>query len=92
VEKYTNALPTPDHHPLRPPGVSYPVILRLVLENGSEQWWPGKTVKWIGDAVMVSWESEPGNPRSNEYVWLAARDVRCVIHHPSTSAGVGPAR
>ena len=83
MQRYVNQVAAPKDQPLRPPGVTYPVILRLVLADGSEEWRPGKSVKWTRSAVLVGWEAQPGDHRSVEHAWLPTEDVRRVIRRPA---------
>lgn len=81
--EYVNRLNPPHDQRLRPQG-SYPVILRLVLPDGSEEWRLGNAFRWTpGGAVMVSWQAQPGDPRSVEHAWLPLADVKRVIVRPA---------
>lgn len=79
---YTNEIPAPKDQPRRPTTVIYPVILRLVLPDGSQQWRPGRTVRWTPAAVYVARETTPGESRYLSYAWLPVGDVRRVINRP----------
>lgn len=83
VQEYANEVPAPKDQPRRPQG-SYPVILRLVLSDGSEQWRPGSAIRWTDSgAVMVSWQEQPGDSRSVVHAWLPLADVARVINRPA---------
>lgn len=73
----------PKDQPRRPTGVNYPVIVRLVLTDQSEEWRPGVAIRWTAVAVMVGWQAEPGDPRSMVHAWLPTADVRRVIRRPA---------
>ena len=89
VGEYVNEVRAPKDQPLRPSSVVYPVIVRLALPDGSEQWRPGRTIKWTNEAVYVAWETTPGEPRHLSRAWLAVEDVRRVIRRPRNDDGVG---
>lgn len=77
VYRYANE-EHPSEIPLNGMG-QIPVIVRLVLQDGSEEWWPGKAVRWTSEHVLVGRETDPGNPRSMSYIWLKAADVARVL-------------
>lgn len=57
----------------------YLVIARLVLQDGTEEWWPARTLKFTATHVLVAFEpaSEP------VYVWLTPADIRRTMHMPA---------
>ena len=59
-----------------------PVIARLVRADGTEEWWPARAVRWTEDAVLVGYESSPGDQKSLRHLWLAIDDVMRVIRPP----------
>ena len=59
-----------------------PVIARLVCADGAEEWWPARAVRWTEDAVLVGYESSPGDQKSLRHLWLAIDDVARVIRPP----------
>jgi hypothetical protein len=60
-----------------------PVIARLVCaDNGTEEWWPARAVRWTEDAVLVGYESSPGDQKSLRHLWLGIDDVARVIRPP----------
>ena len=63
--------------PLRPPGRSFAVIARLVLDNGAEEWRPVKAVRWTAEHVLVHGQAE--DLGGDFYAWLVADDVARVI-------------
>ena len=74
----TGTPPLPDGHPTAPhdrsaTGVARqgrrrrphtPVIARLVSADGAEEWWPARAVRWTEDAVLIGYESSPGEQKS----------------------------
>lgn len=63
----------------------FPVIIRLVLPDQSEEWRPAKAFRWTpSGAVMVSWETTPGDPRSSTAAWLPVSDVARVLRRPNS--------
>jgi hypothetical protein len=65
----------PDHVPVKPQG-SIPVIVRLVWSSsGLEEWRPARAIRWTPTHVMVMWQPEPGNARTEDFLWLRAGDV-----------------
>lgn len=66
----------------RPMG-DVPVIVRLVLEDGSEMWRPARANRWRGGGVLVIWENVIGNGWSSQFDWLAVEDVTRAITGPS---------
>jgi hypothetical protein len=83
---YLNAA-RPPVVPTRFTGRSYPVIARLVLPDGGEEWWPAVAVKWTDTHVLVS--TQPGQDRV--YTWLEADDVARVIRRPPLAAAAAAA-
>ena len=75
--EYRNAV-KPDKVPLGGTG-AIPVIARLVREDGSEEWWPARAVRWTATDVLIGFEAEPGDPKSLRYLWLRVDDVARVI-------------
>ena len=61
-----------------------PVIARLVCADGAEEWWPARAVRWTEDAVLVGYESSPGDQNSLRHLWLGIDDVARVIRPPVT--------
>lgn len=84
MDRYANQMDAPRKQPLRPAGINYPVIIRLVLVDASEEWRPGQAIKWTEASVLVRWESTPGDPRSATHAWLPTNDVKRVIRRPSS--------
>lgn len=74
VQQYSNEVPAPKDQPRRPQG-SYPVIVRLVVADGSEEWRPSNASRWTATAVPASWQQQPGDPRSVIHAWLPLADV-----------------
>jgi len=88
VQQYSNQIPAPQDQPRRPQG-SYPVIIRQVRTDLSEEWRSGSAIRWTpSGAVMVSWQEQPGDPRSVVHAWLPLADVARVSIGPrSDDAG-----
>lgn len=53
--EYATQLPPPRDQPRRPQG-DYPVIVRLVHTDLSEEWRPGRAVRWTPTAVLAGWQ------------------------------------
>ncbi len=69
----------------------YPVIIRLVRTDLSEEWRPGSAIRWTpSGAVMVSWQEHPGDPRSVVHAWLPLAYLARVINRLFTIEGVVP--
>lgn len=64
----------PAQIPVRPQG-DFPVIVRVVWEDGTEEWRPARAVRWTAEHVMVAWRDVQQDPRSERYEWLRAGDV-----------------
>ena len=58
------------------------LIARLVCADRTEEWWPARAVRWTEDAVLVGYESSPGDQKSLRHLWLAIDDVARVIRPP----------
>ena len=62
-------------HPVKPQG-SIPIIVRIVWNDGGlEEWRPARAIRWTPTHVMVVWQPEPGNARTEDSLWLRASDV-----------------
>lgn len=79
-------VPAPKDQTRRPQG-SYPVIARLVLADGSEEWRPGNASRWTATAVLASWQQQPGDSRSVVHAWLPLADVTRVTAGPPLTNG-----
>lgn len=75
---YVNQLAPPKEQTRRPQG-SIPVIARLVLRDGYEEWRPGHANRWTASAVLVGWHAIPGDHRTMTYAWLPVDDVARVL-------------
>lgn len=64
----------PAHVPVKPQG-SILVIVRVVWNDGVEEWRPARAIRWTTTHVMVIWLEDPDNPRSERCEWLRAGDV-----------------
>jgi len=64
----------PAQIPVRPQG-DFPVIVRVVWDDGTEEWRPARAVRWTAEHVMVAWRDVQQDPRSERYEWLRAGDV-----------------
>ncbi|MCZ4326772.1 hypothetical protein [Brachybacterium paraconglomeratum] len=60
-----------------------PVIVRLVLEDGSELWRPARANRWRDDRVLVIWKNVIGDGWSSQSTWLWMHDVTRAIVGPS---------
>lgn len=56
-----------------------PVIVRLVLEDGTEMWRPARANRWTRTQVLVIWLNDPQNPWSQQTSWLATADVTQAV-------------
>lgn len=70
----TNRVPPVGTPGARPMG-DIPVIVRLVLEDGVEQWRPATANRWTATQVLVMWMNSPRTPWSRQMCWLSASDV-----------------
>lgn len=69
-----NRLPSTGTPGARPMG-DIPVLVRLVLEGGSEMWRPARANRWTATQVLVIWQNDPRNPWSTQMCWLSTKDV-----------------
>lgn len=60
-----------------------PVLVRLVLEDGTETWRIAAANRWTREQVLVIWRNDPDNPYSTQSCWLAAHDVARAITGPT---------
>lgn len=82
--RYSNQIAAPKNQPRRPQG-NFPVIVRLVHQDNSEEWRPSVVIRFTDTAVLAGWQQEPGNPRSVIHIWLPVDDVARVIHRPAAT-------
>ena len=69
MAEYMN-MDRPRNIPVRPGGEPKPVVARLVRLDGTEEYVPGRSVRYAGQShIMVA----VGNP--TEYFWLRSEDV-----------------
>lgn len=58
---------------------SIPVIARLVLLDGSEEWWPARAVRWTRTEVLIARQLDPTDSLSVRHLWLPVGDVARVL-------------
>ena len=63
--------------PVKMPGPSYAVIVRLVLLDGNEEYRPARAVRWSSTHVMIKLQERDG--LDPQYLWLRSRDVQRKI-------------
>ena len=63
----------------RPMG-NIPVIVRLLLADGTEMWRPGRANRWTASQVLVLWRNDARDPRAEQMAWLAVTDVTQALH------------
>lgn len=62
-----------------------PVILRLVLGDNNEEWWPGHAIRWTQGHVLVAWQDTPGDATTVKHLWLRAEDVKRKLARSPTA-------
>lgn len=77
--KLLNRLPAVGTPGARPMG-DVPVVVRLVLPDGTEQWRPGRANRWTHTQVLVLWLEDASDPYSQQIAWLAVADVAQGFH------------
>ncbi|MGP5057028.1 hypothetical protein ACTXJ3_18335 [Brachybacterium paraconglomeratum] len=70
----TNRLPSVGTPGARPMG-NIPVLVRLVLDDGTEMWRPARANRWTATQVLVVWQNDSSNPWSTQMCWLSTKDV-----------------
>jgi len=70
----------PKDIPVKLPGPSYAVIVRLVLLDGDVEWRPARAVRWNLTHVMLRLQESEGIEPA--YVWLRIQDVQRAIRRP----------
>ena len=80
--EYLNERPAPTSGPATSPRPPIPVIVRLELTGGAEEWWPGEALDWNTELVLVRRQSRPGDGTSTRFTWVPAGDVARVLRRP----------
>ena len=75
--------PPPGGGPGERPRGAVPVIVRLVVDDGTEVWRPARANRWRGHGVLVIWENVIGNGWSSQSAWLDVGDVTRAIAGPA---------
>lgn len=65
----------------RPMG-NVPVIIRLLLADGTEMWRPGRANRWTSSQALVLWRNDSRDPHSEQMAWLHVDDVTQALHGP----------
>lgn len=76
-----NRLPSVGTPGGRPMG-NIPVIVRLLLADGTEMWRPGRANRWTASQVLVLWRNDARDPYAEQMAWLAVTDVTQALHGP----------
>ena len=67
----------PENVPVRAHGFTFPVIARLVRDDGAEEWRPVRAVRWTAGHVLIHGQAD--DLGGDYYAWLIADDVARVI-------------
>lgn len=76
MDRYMNE-DLPKDIPVKLPGPSYSVIVRLVLLDGTEEYRPARAVRWTPTHVMAKLQERDG--LDPQYLWLNSSDVHRAI-------------
>lgn len=76
MDRYMNE-DLPKDIPVKLPGPSYSVIVRLVLLDGDEEYRPARAVRWSSTHVMIKLQERDG--LDPQYLWLRSGDVHRAI-------------